>query len=65
MTTSLKMVFKMALLLIVIMSDLGGNTKGIEAPQKIKDITEYPSSNPNGFKEQKFGCCDYEPLCCV
>jgi len=65
MATSLKMVLKMALLLIVIMSALGGNTKGIEALQEIKDIAEYPSSNPNDdFKEQKFGCCNIEPLCC-
>jgi len=64
MATSLKMVLKMALLLIVIVSALGENTKEIEAPQEIKDDTEYPSSNPNDFNVQKFGCCNIEPLCC-
>ncbi|KEH42812.1 hypothetical protein MTR_1g076630 [Medicago truncatula] len=64
MATSLKMVLKMALLLIVIASALGGNTNGIEGPQEIKDRTEYPSSNSNNFNVEKFGCCNIEPLCC-
>lgn len=65
MATSLKMVLKMALMLIVIVGALVGNTQGIEVAQGIKaDEIEHPSTNPTDIQIQKAKCCVYEPICC-
>jgi len=64
MATSLKMVVKMALLLIVIVGALVGNTQGIETAKGIKDEMKYPYSTPVDFEIQASKCCVWEPICC-
>ncbi|KEH42793.1 hypothetical protein MTR_1g076340 [Medicago truncatula] len=46
------MVLKMALLFIVIVGVMVGNTRGIETAQGIKDEMKYPYSTPIDFEHQ-------------
>lgn len=64
MAASLKMVLKMALLFIVIVGVMVGNTRGIETAQGIKDEMKYLYSTPIDFEVQASKCCVWEPICC-